>query len=42
MIKNEANSLYEQSKKGKNVIGKFFVENGKDTRGTGVVIVRGS
>ena len=31
----EAESLYKQSKDGGNEIGEFFVENGKDRRGTG-------
>ena len=38
---NEAESLYKQSNDDGNEIGKFFVENGKDRRGTGVMDVEG-
>ena len=35
----EAESLYKQSNDGGNEIGKFFMENGGDARGTGVMNV---
>ena len=37
----EADSLYEQSSNDGNKIGEFFVENGKDKRGTGIMIAFG-
>ena len=34
-----AESLYEQSRDGGNVVGKFLAENGKNERGSGVMTV---
>ena len=34
-----AESLYEQSRDGGNIVGKFLAENGKNERGSGVMIV---
>ncbi len=37
----QADSLYKQSNDSGNEVGEFFVNNGKDKRGTGIMTARG-